>query len=202
MKASSSRPGRGSELKDPRPSARSACGLQLVQCEMPAESCPAFRCSACMWIVCKCRHGPKALTCQPFSARSGRNGLGRFFAMAISKNRKKRNRRRQRLQAEAEVCRSETAEATACGSPETTKGEIEEPTLTGDQAPNVDVMTELQEELRQVRGDLLLLSRSNKGLLILLRRMRSNTALQKKVDDKTRMLEKEQECEPKTQEQF
>ena len=113
--------------------------------------------------------------------------------MAISRNRKKRNRKRQRLQAEAEVCHSETVEAAACGSSETAKDGIEEQTLDGDQAPDVDVARELREELRQIRGDLLQLRRSNKGLLIQLRRVRnSNAALEKKLDDKSRMLEKEQ----------
>lgn len=116
--------------------------------------------------------------------------MGRF----LGKNRKKRNKRRQRLQAEAEVCNSETAEAAACGSSETPKDGVQEQTFHGDQAPKTDVVTELQEALRQARGDLLLLKKSNKGLLIQLRRVRSsNTALQKKLDDKTRMLEKEQE---------
>ena len=96
--------------------------------------------------------------------------MGRFFAMAISKNRKKRNRRRQRLQAEAEVCNSETAEAAACGSSETPKDGVQEQAFHGDQAPRLDVVTELQEALRQARGDLLLLKKSNKGLLIQLRR--------------------------------
>ncbi|CAE7642131.1 sol [Symbiodinium sp. CCMP2592] len=114
--------------------------------------------------------------------------------MAISKNRKKRIRKRQRLQAEAEVCNSETVEAGACGSSETSKDGREEQTLDGDQAPDVDLLRELREELRQVRGDLLLLSKSNKGFLIQLRRAHSsNAALQKKLDDKSRMFEKEQE---------
>ena len=87
-----------------------------------------------------------------------------------------------------------TAEAAACGSSETPKDGIQEQAFHGDQAPRLDVVTELQEALRQARGDLLLLKKSNKGLLIQLRRVRSsNTALQKKLDDKTRMLEKEQE---------
>jgi len=107
-------------------------------------------------------------------------------AMAISKNKRNRRRRRiQAIQAEAEVCISETA-SEGCGNSETAKDDTEERSLDG-----VDV-GQLQEELRQARGDLLLLRKSNQGLSRQLSQLRSsNTALEMKLDDKTRMLEKE-----------
>ncbi|CAE7642113.1 Tnks [Symbiodinium sp. CCMP2592] len=105
--------------------------------------------------------------------------------MAISKN--KRNRRRRRIQAEAEVCISET-KSEVCGNSETAKDDTEERTLDG-----VDV-GQLQEELRQARGDLLLLRKSNQGLSRQLSQVRSsNTALEMKLHEQTRMLEKELE---------
>ena len=118
-----------------------------------------------------------------------RKDWGSCRAMAISKNKKNRNIRWQRLQVEVdESGSSETIEAEVFGSSKTGKYGTEE------QAPNADAVAELQEELRQARGDLLALSKSNKGLLTQLKRARSsNTALQQKFDDQTRMLQKEQE---------
>ncbi|CAE7854064.1 unnamed protein product, partial [Symbiodinium microadriaticum] len=93
---------------------------------------------------------------------------------------------------------SPTAQAAATGSPAAGAGTPMAPGTgkdgTEEQAPDADAVAELQEELRQARGDLLALSKSNEGLLTQLKRERgSNTALQQKLDDQTRMLQKEQE---------